>query len=169
VDCHTPFSGNVLGPKTRQLNKTIFYPNTQISANQLVTLSHLGIITENITDTNADNYMSLAAKNDTDYSLEDRARSYIDANCSSCHRPEANNVGQFDARFITPLQNQDIINGSITYDEGIPNAEVITPMDVSTSMMHFRMNSLATGVYNLLLIILQPRRQKPILIMVLYQ
>jgi len=146
VDCHTPFSGNVLGPKTRQLNKTMFYPNTQILANQLVTLSHLGILTENITDANADNYMSLAAKNDTDYSLEYRARSYIDANCSSCHSPGANNIGQFDARFTTPINNQGIINGSITYDEGIPNAEVITPMDVSTSMIHFRMNSLATGV-----------------------
>jgi len=146
VDCHTSFAGNVLGPKTRQLNKAILYPNTQILANQLVTLSYLGIIPENITDANASNYMTLAAKDDTNYDLQYRARSYIDANCSSCHQPGSNNIGQFDARFNTPIENQNIINGAITYDEGIPNAEVIIPMDVDHSMMHFRMNSLATGV-----------------------
>ena len=146
LSCHSNVVGNVLGPKTRHLNKTIVYPSTNISANQLVTLSHLGIIPDNITDATASNYMAVAAKNDLSASLEFRARSYIDVNCSSCHQPGVNNVAMFDARITTPIENQNLIYGEVVYDEGLNNPRAIIPQDVANSMIHFRMNSLATGI-----------------------
>ena len=143
-DCHKSAVGSVLGLKTRQLNKEINYPLTGINANQLVTLSHLGIITENITDANSNTYDKLAAHNDLGYTLEERASAYLDANCSYCHQP-ATGIGQFDVRSTTPLASQNIIDGPVLYDLGITNARVVVPQDVSSSIMHHRMNSLVSG------------------------
>jgi len=146
ASCHFPQNGSVLGPKTRNLNKEITYPSTGVTMNQLVNLSELGIITENITNSNVSNYDAVAAKDDLSKSLEDRARTYLDVNCASCHNPSVENVARFDARYSTPLQNQNIINGSVVYDEGLNNPRVIIPQDVPNSMAHFRMNSTQTGI-----------------------
>ena len=146
ASCHFSQNGSVLGPKTRNLNKTITYPSSGVAMNQLVNLSELGILSENITNSNVGNYPAVAAKNDLSASLEDRARSYIDVNCSSCHNPQVDNVAMFDARYSTPLENQNLIYGDVIYDEGLNNPKVIVPQDVSRSMAHFRMNSTQTGI-----------------------
>ncbi|WP_323788897.1 FG-GAP-like repeat-containing protein [Psychroserpens sp.] len=146
VSCHFPQNGSVLGPKTRNLNKAILYPSTGQTENQLVYLSGLGLITETITTGNVGSYSAVAAKDDLSASLEDRARSYIDVNCSSCHNPTVDNIAMFDARYTTPLGNQNIVYGDVVYDEGLNNPKVIIPQDVSNSMAHFRMNSTQTGI-----------------------
>ncbi|MFK7811202.1 MAG: PKD domain-containing protein, partial [Maribacter sp.] len=146
ASCHFPQNGSVLGPKTRNLNKSIIYPSTGVEMNQLVNLSELGILSENITNGNVSNYPAVAAKNDLSASIEDRARSYIDVNCASCHNPQIDNVAMFDARYSTPLANQNIIYGDVVYDEGLSNPKVIIPQDVPNSMAHFRMNSTQTGI-----------------------
>ena len=147
ISCHLtePEVGSVLGLKTRHLNKSIDYPGGS-TGNQLVTLSHLGILNENITDSNVGNYMAVAAKDDLTASLEYRARSYLDVNCSNCHQPGIDKVAMFDARITTPLEQQNIIYGPVVYDEGLVNPKVVIPQDVAHSMMHFRMNSTATGI-----------------------
>ncbi|MBC3846582.1 VCBS repeat-containing protein [Winogradskyella echinorum] len=146
ASCHFPQNGSVLGPKTRHLNKAITYPSSGITMNQLVNFSELGLITETITDTNVSNYPAVAAKDDLSASLEDRARSYLDVNCASCHNPNVDNVAMFDARYSTPSANQNIIYGPVVYDEGLTDPKVIIPQDVANSMAHFRMNSTQTGI-----------------------
>ncbi|MFS4494148.1 Ig-like domain-containing protein [Maribacter sp. 2308TA10-17] len=146
ASCHFPQNGSVLGPKTRNLNKSIVYPSSGIEMNQLVNLSELGILTQNITNSNVSNYPAVAAKNDLTASIEDRARTYLDVNCASCHNPQVSNIAMFDARYSTPIENQNIIYGDVIYDEGLNNPKVIIPQDVSNSMGHFRMNSTQTGI-----------------------
>lgn len=146
ASCHFPQNGSVLGPKTRNLNKAIIFPSTGVEMNQLVNLSELGILTESITTSNTSNYPAVAAKSDLSASLEDRARSYIDVNCASCHNPQVDNIAMFDARYSTPLENQNIIYGDVIYDEGLDNPKVIIPQNVPNSMAHFRMNSTQTGI-----------------------
>ncbi len=146
ASCHFPQNGSVLGPKTRNLNTPILYPSSGITMNQLVNFSELGLITETITNTNVSTYSAVAAKDDLTASIEDRARSYIDVNCSSCHNPAVDNIAIFDARYTTPIENQNIIYGAVVYDEGLSNPKVIIPQDVANSMAHFRMNSTQTGV-----------------------
>lgn len=146
MSCHFPQNGSVLGPKTRNLNKSILYPSSGMIKNQLVNLSELGLITENITDLNVSTYPAVAAKDDLGASLEDRARSYIDVNCSSCHNPTVDNIAMFDARYTTLLENQNIIYGDVVYDEGLTDPKVIIPQDVTNSMAHFRMSSTQTGI-----------------------
>ena len=146
VSCHFPQNGSVLGPKTRNLNSAILFPSSGVIMNQLVNFSELGLITETITDVNVSSYPAVSAKDDLNASLEDRARSYIDVNCSSCHNPTVENIAMFDARYTTPIENQNIIYGDVVYDEGLSDPKVIIPQDVSNSMAHFRMNSTQTGI-----------------------
>lgn len=146
INCHLAEVGSVLGLQTRHINKNLLYPSTGIVANQLFTLSHLGLIDETITAATASNYMALFAKDDLGASLEDRARSYIDVNCSYCHQPNVQNSAMFDGRFSTPLVDQLIVYGPLVYDEGLIDPRVVVPMEVDRSMMHHRMNSLANGI-----------------------
>ena len=145
TSCHNAQIGSVLGPKTRHLNKAFIYPNG-IEMNQLVNFSEMGILTQNITNENVENYPAVFAKDDLTASLEDRARSYLDVNCVSCHDPRLDDIATFDSRYNIPLEDQNFIYGTVTYDEGLNDPRVVVPQDISRSMLHFRMNSTQTGI-----------------------
>jgi hypothetical protein len=84
---------------------------------------------------------SLARGDDAGRSLEDRARSYLDANCAYCHRP-GGTVAYFDARYDTPLKQQNLIAGQILLDEGLDGARAIAPNDIWRSVIYMRASSL---------------------------
>ncbi len=70
----------------------------------------------------------LAAEHESSASLDVRVRSYLDVNCSACHRPGGASRGNFDARFGTALAESNIINGALLAgDLGIKDARVIVP------------------------------------------
>lgn len=144
--CHQQAAGSVLGLKTRYLNSSIVYPSSGILANQLVTLSSVGILNTTISDAAVGSYQSVAAKNDLSRSVEDRARSYLDVNCSYCHQPGTGNRAGFDMRYTTPLDQQNLIYGALLDNLGISGARAIVPQEVASSMVHFRMNQAGTNV-----------------------
>jgi len=139
LTCHTARAGLVLGVKTRQLNRDFTYPSGQ-RENELRAWRGRGLFEEAPTDEQLAAAPKLAAGNETGRSLEDRARSYLDANCAHCHRP-GGTVANFDARFETPLEQQNLIGGQILIDEGVDNARVITPHDVWRSLALMRAGS----------------------------
>ena len=141
MGCHNSQAGYVLGPRTHQLNGAMFYPQTGRTDNQLRALNHLGIFSPAIAEAQLATYPKSYPLSDMGASVESRVRSYLDSNCSHCHRPGVTNAF-FDTRYHVPLEQQGIIGGELLYDQGIPGGSIVTPQSVGQSIMHLRMSSL---------------------------
>jgi uncharacterized repeat protein (TIGR03806 family) len=139
LTCHTAGAGGVLGVKTRQMNHDFTYPGG-VTDNELRTWSHLGLFDPAMKPEDLSGLPTLAAADDTTRSLEDRARSYLDANCSHCHRP-GGTVAYFDARYTTPLNDQGLINGPVLIDQGIDRPRIISPHDTWRSIAYMRVST----------------------------
>ncbi|MEL6671808.1 MAG: discoidin domain-containing protein [Bacteroidota bacterium] len=146
MTCHNDASGAVLGPKTRQLNGDIYYPLTGRTANQLKTLAELNVFHRDIDTTTAGMAMKdvMAEKDDLSRSLDERAKSYLDANCASCHRPGNTIHANFDARYNTPLAYQNLIFAEGEKDLGIDGSRVILPGDTAMSLLYKRIAAVHT-------------------------
>jgi hypothetical protein len=140
--CHNPGEGGPAGPRTHQLNRDLAYPRTGRNDNQLRTWNHLGMFTPALDEADISTYLSAKAKHDPSTSLELRARSYLDTNCSYCHRPETSNRSFFDARLTTPLDSQGLIWGGVIDALGIPDAYLIKPRQPLESLVLHRISAL---------------------------
>jgi uncharacterized repeat protein (TIGR03806 family) len=136
LTCHTANAGLVLGVKTRQLNRDFKFPSG-VTDNELRAWNHIGLFDTNFPDADIENFPKLAGANDLSRSLADRARSYLDANCAQCHRPRGT-VAYFDARYDTPLAQQNLIRGNVLIDERIDGARIIAPHDIWRSILFMR-------------------------------
>jgi uncharacterized repeat protein (TIGR03806 family) len=135
--CHNSAAGRVLGVKTAQLNGDYAYPGG-VTDNQLNTWNHLQMLEPALDPPAIPGLPRMAAVDDPGARLVTRARSYLDANCSHCHRPDG--IGPiFDARFETPLAQQFLIG-----------AGAVVPGDVPGSRVHERMSLIQGGMPPLL-------------------
>lgn len=140
LSCHTPGARHVLGASTRQLNGEFTYPSSGVTDNQLRTLNRLGLLRPALNESDIPGLDRLVPVDDPVASLELRVRSYLDANCAHCHRPGGARAF-FDARFDTPLAQQQIIDGPVANALGIEDAHVVTPASVERSVMHRRIET----------------------------
>ena len=145
LSCHSGPAGGVLGLKTRQSNRDFFYAAKGITDNQLRAWNHVGLFSPTLNESVISNYTRMVAVTNISASLEFRVRSYLDANCSHCHRPGGVRAA-WDARIETPLVQQGIIDGFVQGTFGIPDARVVAPGDLVKSIMHLRVGSAAPGV-----------------------
>jgi len=140
LSCHTPSASWVLGVKTRQLNGDFTYPNTSRTDNQLRTWNHLGMFAPPIDEAAITNYDRLVKVSDATATTEFRVRSYLDANCAHCHRPLGARAN-FDARFDTPLVDQNIVSGPVNDPLGIQGAREVAPGSLAQSIMFLRLST----------------------------
>lgn len=141
VYCHNASAGHVLGVRTHQLNGDYAYEVTGRTANQLSTWNQLGLFEPALDEAAIPNLLRAAPLDDETVAVEHRVRSYLDANCSSCHHPDYL-AATFDARLTTPLEEQAMVDGLVIYELGVPNARVVAPQSIERSLLHRRMSAL---------------------------
>lgn len=142
LQCHTAVGGQALSFNTAQLNRTVTYGAT--SANQLAALAAAGYFTTASVPTPS-TLPALAAADDTTATLEQRARSYLAANCVQCHQPGGAALGNWDARYSTPTGSAGILNGTLIDSRGDAANRVIAPLDPAHSVMLARISTRGSG------------------------
>jgi uncharacterized repeat protein (TIGR03806 family) len=138
LQCHTSVAGHALSFNTAQLNRSHTYGAT--TANQLTALASAGYFTTASIPAPT-TLRALAASGDTGATLEHRARSYLAANCISCHQPGGASLGNWDARIQTPTASTGLINGTLTNNAGDAANRVVVPADTAHSMLLTRIST----------------------------
>lgn len=141
VECHTCHKNNNLNtpiiPKPQNLNKNFTYQDGIF--NQLQKWQQVGYLNGNIPS----NIFSVVDWTDPSESLDLRVRSYLDANCSHCHKEG----GHCDYRPInlsySRTANEDNLGICIAPQQTITPqlTHIISRGNINKSVMHFRMNS----------------------------
>lgn len=140
--CHNTNAGSVLGIHTWQLNGDYTYSST--TQNQLEAWLNLGIFANPFASEDIAGFLKSADIADTTADLETRVRSYLDANCAHCHLPNGVN-GAFDARFPTPIYDQNIVHGLGVSVNTDPGSLIVRPKDHLHSELWIRDNILGDG------------------------
>ncbi len=138
--CHTQVARYALGPELAQLNGDFEYPSTGRTANQLVTLQHVGVLLDPQAR-RPSRLPALAAAGESNRPIEGRARSYLHVNCSGCHRPGGPTQSLMDLRFFTRAESMNVCNVAPQLGNlGIENPALIAPGSLERSVVYQRMN-----------------------------
>ncbi len=138
--CHTAIAGRTLGLETGQLNRTLRYPSTGRTRNQLLTLEHIGLFDEPL-GAAPEGLTRFADPEGTD-ALELRARAYLHANCSGCHRAGAGR-GPADFRHARTLDEMGVCNVAPQHGTlGRSDAKLLAPGSPAQSLLSVRMHAL---------------------------
>lgn len=135
--CHQSSASFALGFSTRQLHRDYAYAPSDVT-NQIRRLSDMGYLDTNVPSVHR--LRALAHPTNAAYSLEYRARSYLQANCSHCHYPGGPTPAAFDTRIVTPLSEADILNGGLANTMGDPSNRVVRPGAPTNSMVYRRIS-----------------------------
>jgi uncharacterized repeat protein (TIGR03806 family) len=138
LQCHTQAAGISLGLSTPQLNRDFRYPSG-VTSNQLDTLEHIALFARPLERLDA--LPSPAAAD----GAQERARSYLHANCANCHRPQGSFEG-IDLRYQTPLAGTGLCNQPPEKgDLGVAGALRLVPGMPDRSLLSLRMHTTEMG------------------------
>jgi len=157
--CHTPAAGFVLGVRTAQLNGEHLYVSGPDSVwdNQLRSYNHIRLFSADIGE-DYRSFPQLANPFDEATPVQHRARSYLDANCSFCHRPGSSGRTNMDLRYEIALEAAHLIDvpaelddlgisGAARIKSGAPDSSVVLLRMLDLGA--FRMPPLATSLVDI--------------------
>lgn len=137
ISCHTPVAGYVLGVKTSQVNGDFQYG--EVTDNQLRSLNHIRMFTQDIGEAYS-SFPKLPDPADETMLLENRARSYLDANCSQCHQENGTGRADFDMRFSLTLEQTHLLDTEAAFGNlGTAEGHIISPASPENSVLYLRM------------------------------
>jgi uncharacterized repeat protein (TIGR03806 family) len=139
IQCHSRAAGGTIGLETAQLNRDGVYPSTNRLSNQLATLDHIGMLSAPLATAPAD-APRLADPKGSD-SLEARARSYLHANCSHCHRPMGGGQGMMDLRYTVSFKDTATCNVDNTQGPIGTATKLIVPGSPQSSILSLRVHA----------------------------
>ncbi|WP_149495658.1 PQQ-dependent sugar dehydrogenase [Roseiconus lacunae] len=130
--CHIWAGGTVQGFWPPQLDLQRFGHDGSFS--QLKRLKELGYFKTAIKSNTA-----IVSPHDQSQSLQDRARSYLALNCSTCHRPQGGGTANFNFDITKSLDANNYLDEPPAQGHfGIPDARVIKPGSPSQSILLYR-------------------------------
>lgn len=141
--CHATVAGSVLGPETAQMNRVVG------GMNQIDRLQSLGAFetapAKPYLAALVTPYASQVGMPPANATLEEKARSYLHANCAFCHRPDGDGPS-FDVRNAVSFANTQMCDAEPAKgDQGVPGAKILTPGKPETSVLFLRMQTEATN------------------------
>jgi uncharacterized repeat protein (TIGR03806 family) len=138
--CHTTAAGVALGLESAQLNRDLFYPHTARTANQLATLSAIGMFETPMPE-------PIGARPRLERtSLDQQARAWLHSNCAGCHRPGGPTPSSIDLRATTPFAEMGICNVAPALgDLGIAGGRLLLPGDPARSLLSVRTRRVGAG------------------------
>jgi uncharacterized repeat protein (TIGR03806 family) len=140
LQCHTAAAGFALGPEVGQLNGELAYPGGR-TANQLATLAHVGLFSAPLPG--APSTLARYPTAEGPEPLEARAKAYLHANCSGCHRPGGPGRGSMDLRYATPLAQMGVCDAAPEQGNlGFPDARLLKPGHPELSILSLRLHAL---------------------------
>lgn len=125
--CHNADAGYVLGFTANQLQNQLTQLNVQRVLSTLPTVAQ---------------HDRLVNPTDPTQNLDDRARSYLHANCAMCHRPGGSAIASFYLRRDIPFEDLRTNKGTGIGTFGMHNAKVIAEGDPYRSVLMYRMSKL---------------------------
>jgi uncharacterized repeat protein (TIGR03806 family) len=136
--CHNAASGRALGLQTGRMNTDHDYAG--FVENQLDAMAYIGLFEKKLPKA-ADDLPRFAQPDDEDADLQDRARSWLYANCSHCHRPGGPTPVTLDFRYETPLAEVNACGVTPQIALGaLPNSKIIDPGHSDNSEMFYRLS-----------------------------
>jgi uncharacterized repeat protein (TIGR03806 family) len=131
-----------IGIKPQNLNFDLTYGT--VSKNQLRKWVEMGYLEDGFSIPTVEN--TTVDYNDTSKSLDMRARSYVDINCSHCHGIDRH-CDYRPMRFAFSETKNNPANMGVCVDtqdmQGFPGAlsKIVTPGNINRSMMYYRLNT----------------------------
>jgi uncharacterized repeat protein (TIGR03806 family) len=139
--CHIEAAGFQLGLELGQLDRTFTYPDGT-TQNQLDRWEAAGMFDAPLPRPLPPPLVNPAGGVGT---LEQRARSYLHANCAICHRPGSNFPG-LDLRYATALADAAACDvAPAKGNAGVAGARILTPGSPETSVLTLRMRLRGEG------------------------
>jgi uncharacterized repeat protein (TIGR03806 family) len=138
LTCHTEAAGRSLGPTVAQLNREYAYPEGKM--NILARFQALGLLDAPLSAAPASLPALVTPAMTAGSTVEQRARSYMHANCAICHRPGGSMAGM-DLRAGTALAAMAVCNVEPTRSDKTLGP-LVKPVDHAHSIVSLRMHSL---------------------------
>jgi uncharacterized repeat protein (TIGR03806 family) len=138
MQCHSAATGGTIGLEIAQLNRSAIYPSTNRVSNELATLDHIGMFSAPLG--NPSMLASLPDPAGAD-PVQQRARSYLHANCAHCHRPGGSGQGTMDLRYGTPFVGTGTCNAATTQGAVSGASTILVPGDAGASVLSLRFRS----------------------------
>jgi uncharacterized repeat protein (TIGR03806 family) len=124
--CHTPAAGYALGPEARQLGKSAAAFDPALDA-----------------PLDRAKYAPPLSPLDGSGTTDEKARSYLHANCSVCHRDgSATGLAELDLRVDVPLAKTGVCGPPKTSSLGFTDAKIVAPGEPVRSTLLARMRAL---------------------------
>ncbi|MGE0378549.1 MAG: hypothetical protein AB7Q45_24345, partial [Planctomycetaceae bacterium] len=141
--CHNMAAKYALGINTLQMNHEFDYGN--VRTNQLDVFAQLGLFNNALPQT-PEELPHLVDYRDDSHDTVERARSYLHANCSHCHRKWGGGNAEF--RLLSSIEQSEMGIVDVPVAHGgffIPDVRIVASGVPQRSVMYYRMAKLGPG------------------------